>query len=125
MPLVLVAVGSAAGGLARLLVSGLVGPPGPGRFPLATFLINVAGSFVLGALSGYLTSRGGPHGDALRLAVGVGFCGSFTTFSTFELEAHGLLGARAWAMAAGYVTASVLAGWLAVRVGIAAGEWGS
>jgi CrcB protein len=125
MPFLLVAAGSCAGGLARYVVNWLLGAPEAGRFPLATFVINVAGSFVLGVLGGFLVSRGGPEAEVLRLAVGVGFCGSFTTFSTFELETHGLLGARAWAMAAGYVATSVLAGLAALRLGIAIGGGGS
>jgi len=121
MPFVLVAAGSAVGGLARFLVGAWVGAPDAGRFPLGTFLVNLAGSFVLGALSGHLVTRNGPEADMLRLAVGVGFCGGFTTFSTFALEAHALLGVKAWAMAAGYVVTSVLAGLAALRLGIAVG----
>ncbi len=93
-----------------------------GRFPLGTFLINVGGSFVLGLLGAVLAQRAVPHADALRLAVGVGFCGGFTTFSTFELETHALLEDGAWLTALGNVVLSLVAGLVAVRLGVVAAK---
>ena len=76
-----------------------------------------AGTFLLGLLGGTLAGRLVPHGDDLRLALGVGFLGAFTTFSTFEMETHALLDDGVWSMAVVNVCASVLVGLLALRAG--------
>lgn len=124
MPYLLVGVGSFIGGNARFLLARWVGSVVEGRFPLATFLINVSGSFVLGFLGALLVQRAVPNADTLRLAIGVGFCGSFTTFSTFEFETHALLEDGAWLTAAANVFLSLVAGFAAVRCGLlAARSW--
>jgi CrcB protein len=86
MPYLLVGAGSFIGGNARFILARWVGGMVDARFPLGTFLINIGGAFVLGLIGGLLADRALPHGDAIRLALGVGFCGGFTTFSTFEYE---------------------------------------
>ena len=91
-----------------------------GRFPLGTFLINVSGSFVLGFLGALLADRAVPNANALRLAIGVGFCGGFTTFSTFEFETHALFEDGVWLTALTNMFLSLFAGLLAVRFGIVA-----
>jgi CrcB protein len=88
------------------------------RFPLGTFLINVSGSFLLGVLGTVIAQRVFPSSEALRLALGVGFLGAFTTFSTFEFETHALLDDGSWLTATANVFASLFIGLLAVRVGI-------
>ena len=93
-----------------------------GRFPLGTFLINVSGSFVLGVIGGLLAQRAIPHADAIRLALGVGFCGGFTTFSTFELETHALLEDGVWLTAVANSVLSLFAGLVAVRLGVVAAK---
>jgi fluoride exporter len=123
-PFVLVGAGSAIGGMLRFAVGRAIGG-GAGGFPLSTFLINVSGSFVLGLLGGIVTHRGGGgfDADAVRLAIGVGFCGGFTTFSAFEIETHNLLAGGARFVATAYVVLSVAIGLLAVRAGLAAARW--
>jgi CrcB protein len=124
LPYLLVGIGSFMGGNARFLLARWVGAMVEARFPLATFLINVSGSFVLGFLGTLLVQRAVPHADLLRLAIGVGFCGSFTTFSTFELETHALLEDGAWLTAAANVALSFIVGLAAVRWGmVAARAW--
>jgi CrcB protein len=59
-----------------------------------------------------------PNSEAMRLALGVGFLGAFTTFSTFEFESHALLDDGSWLLAATNIVASVFLGLLAVRAGI-------
>src|SRR5437867_8124037 len=86
LPYLLVGVGGFVGANARFVMARWVGSFVEGRFPLGTFLINVSGSFLLGMLGALVSQRLVPNADALRLALGVGFLGAFTTFSTFEYE---------------------------------------
>ena len=118
MPYLLVGVGSFVGGNARYLLGRWVGGMIDARFPLATFLINVGGSFVLGVIGGLAAQRAIPHADAVRLALGVGFCGGFTTFSTFEFETHALFEDGIWLTALTNIFLSLFAGLVAVRLGL-------
>jgi CrcB protein len=122
MPYLLVGVGSFVGGNARYFVGRLVGDMVDARFPLATFLINVSGSFILGVIGGLVAGRAVPYGDALRLALGVGFCGGFTTFSTFSFETHALLEDGVWLAGLANMLLSLFAGLVAVRLGLVAGR---
>jgi len=124
MPYLLVGIGSFIGGNARYILARWVGGMIDARFPLATLLINVGGSFVLGLIGGLLAQRAIPHADAVRLALGVGFCGGFTTFSTFEFETHAFLEDGVWLTAAMNMFLSLFVGLVAVRFGIvAARSW--
>jgi len=118
LPYLLVGVGSFVGGNARYIAARWVGEMIDARFPLGIFLINVSGSFLLGLIGGLIAQRAIPNADAVRLALGVGFCGGFTTFSTFEFETHGLLEDGVWLTAVMDVVLSVFAGLLAVRLGL-------
>lgn len=86
-------------------------------FPLATFFINVSGSFVIGFLAIFFAAKF-PDGENLRLAVIVGFLGAYTTFSTFELELWNLTEDSNFTMALVYLFASVAAGFAALGCGI-------
>lgn len=124
MPCLLVGLGGFVGANARYLTGRWVDSVAGGRFPLGTFAINVSGSLLLGLLGGVLAARLVPHGDHLRLALGVGFLGAYTTFSTFEFETHALLEDGAWWSASAYAGASVVVGLLAVRLGtVLAKSW--
>jgi CrcB protein len=118
IPYVLVGVGGCAGAIARFAVARWVAVWMDTPFPLGTFVINVSGSFLLGILGTLVAERVWPDGDALRLALGVGFLGAYTTFSTFEFETHALLEDGSWLLASINVAGSVLLGLLAVRAGI-------
>jgi CrcB protein len=122
MPYLLVGAGSFVGGNARFILARWVGGMIDARFPLGTFLINVGGSFLLGFLGAMLASRAVPHSDALRLALGVEFCGGFTTFSTFEYETHALFEDGVWLPAVTNMFLSLFAGLLAVRFGVVAAK---
>ena len=106
-----VAVASGLGGLARYGISNLVHGD---DLPWATLAINVAGSFLLGALvvlpSDWLSGQS-------RTAVGVGFLGGFTTFSTFSVQAFLDFEAGEPARAVIYVSASVVLGIAAAAAG--------
>ena len=89
-------------------------------WPWATFMINLAGAFILGALLEGLARSGGDTGwrQRVRLFAGTGFCGAFTTYSTLALEVS-LLGNRGHiAVAVGYGLGSVVAGVVAAWLGI-------
>lgn len=108
----LVAVGGALGGMARYAVATL-SPVAGGRPALATFVVNIIGAFALGMLLEALTrsDRRTKVHRSTRLLLGTGFCGAFTTYSTFAHDvtaaAGGPLDATAWA--AGQVVCGVLA----------------
>src|SRR5437773_7780064 len=121
-PYVLVGLGGFLGANARFLVARSVGTLIEGRFPLGTFLINVSGSFVLGLLGAVVADRVVPNADALRLALGVGFLGAYTTFSTFEYETHALFEDGVWLTAVTNMFLSLFVGLLAVRFGIVAAK---
>lgn len=123
VPYLLVGVGGFAGANARLLVARLVAAGVDTRFPVGTFVINVSGSFLLGLLAVLAAEKVLPFSEEARFALGVGFLGAFTTFSTFEFETNVLLENGAWFQAALNVAGSVLAGLIAVRVGIAVGRY--
>lgn len=82
--IVLVALAGGLGAAARFVVDGEVRRRWSTDFPWATLTINVTGSFLLGVAAGLSVFHGSP--DDLRLVVGVGFCGGYTTFSTATLE---------------------------------------
>lgn len=112
----LVAAGGAAGSVLRYVV-GMAALEAPGGFPWGTLGINVAGSFVLGAVLGAL-----PAGHTGRLLFGTGFCGGFTTYSTFSAEVVTLVGRGAHGRASAYVLASVALSVLAAAAGAALGR---
>ncbi|MEJ2005671.1 MAG: fluoride efflux transporter CrcB, partial [Cyclobacteriaceae bacterium] len=81
--ILLVGAGGFAGSICRYLVYAWLEK---GRsLPLATLTVNLAGSLILGLFIGYYIARGA-ESNAARLLLAVGFCGSFTTFSTFAME---------------------------------------
>jgi len=103
--------------LLALWIDGRVGTP----FPVSTFVINVTGSFILGLLSGALEFATSVPPE-VRLTLGVGFLGAYTTFSTFSYETLRLVEAGDTAIAIGYVAASVAAGFTAALLGMALGR---
>jgi CrcB protein len=118
MPYLLVGLGGFIGANARFVVARLVGAIFETRFPLGTFVINISGSFLLGVLGSIVAQRVMPNSEAMRLALGVGFLGAFTTFSTFEFETHALFDDGSWLTATTNMFASLFVGLLAVRAGI-------
>lgn len=93
MNILYVALGSAVGGVCRYVVSQLLGRFFCGMFPFGTFVVNVVGCFVIGLLYGWI-GRGVPVSAEMRLLLVTGFCGGFTTFSTFMNENYMFLGSE-------------------------------
>jgi fluoride exporter len=118
LPFLLVGVGGFVGANARYIVAKWVGSLTAARFPVGTFVINVSGSFLLGLLGGLLAARLVPQSDNVRLAIGIGFLGAFTTFSTFEFETHALFEDGVWLPALTNIFVSLFVGLLAVRAGL-------
>jgi fluoride exporter len=81
----LVAIFGAAGAVSRYALDGWISDLTHGQFPWGTFAINLAGAFALGLVVAVTTERLLPHPD-WRTALGIGYLGSFTTFSTYAYE---------------------------------------
>ena len=114
----LVALGGAAGAVARYWASGIVYRlTGPG-FPWGTLVVNLLGCFLIGVVIVVLETT--IQSGALRAAVAIGFLGAFTTFSTFSYETLALLQDGDWLRAGAYVGGSVMVGLLAVAAGFGA-----
>lgn len=118
----IVAFGGAVGTLSRYGVGQGVHPDS--LFPLATLLVNITGSFALGALLAALVARGDDdaHRRTTRLLLGTGLLGGYTTYSALAVETHTLLRTDHVALGLTYALATVLAGLLAALVGIAVGR---
>lgn len=114
-----IAFGSAIGGVSRYLIGGLVQRMTGSIFPVGTLLINITGSFLLGAILRYGVDTPTLTPE-LRGLLTVGFCGGYTTFSTFSYETVALLEDGEWRRAALYVGLSVGLSVLATFLGFMA-----
>jgi len=117
-PYFLVGLGGFLGANARFILARGVGALFETKFPLGTFLINMSGSFLLGVLGTLVAQKVMPNSETMRLALGIGFLGAFTTFSTFEFETHALFDDGSWLTATTNMFASLFVGLVAVRAGI-------
>ena len=115
--LLAVAGGGACGGLARAGVQEAI-PIRSGHFPWAVFLINVSGALLIGALLA-MTPLIPPGRARLRALLATGFCGGFTTWSTFMVGTDQLLARGHIGIAFGYLAASLVAGLAATVLGAA------
>ena len=108
MPILLVMIGGAIGTALRFLVGkGSLALLGPG-YPWGTWFINLSGSLLMGLLAGLLVRFTPPSGESIRLFVGVGILGGYTTFSTFSLEAGTMIQRGDWLPAFLYVATSAV-----------------
>lgn len=115
--LVWIALGGAVGSVARAVVGWSL----PARFPWPTLLVNVTGSLLIGWLMARLGPLDSGAAASLRHLLVVGFCGGFTTFSTFSWQTLEQMQKGQWGAAATNVLLSValclLAVWLGFRLG--------
>ncbi len=118
----------ARGKLAAIYAGGVVGallrvglaeafPPAAGTWPWPTFVVNLAGALLLGYF--FALFRDHPAESLRHPFLGIGICGTLTTFSTLQLELYELVDRGETGLAAAYCAATVVAGYLLVRVGIA------
>ena len=116
--LLLVFAGGAAGSVLRWWAGIALGHRDPGQFPLATFLINVSGAFLIGALSTlYSIEWHHRHESDVAALILTGFLGGYTTFSSYQMETVTLYKEQAYRMASFYWFGSVVAGLSAAALG--------
>ncbi|MDR1633038.1 MAG: fluoride efflux transporter CrcB [Dysgonamonadaceae bacterium] len=114
--LILVGLGGGIGSIMRFLVSKI--PFAQSSFPWATFAVNIAGCFLIGLLIG-LSVRHQILDADMRLLLVTGFCGGFTTFSTFSAENVYLYQSGNYFLLALYILISIIAGFSTVLLGLA------
>lgn len=113
-----IAVGSAGGGIARYWCSGVVARLIGETFPWGTLLVNVIGSFVIGFIATLTAPDGRVFiGSTARLAIMSGFCGGYTTFSSFSIQTLSLLNDGEFLYAGANVGLSLLLCLVAVWAG--------
>jgi CrcB protein len=121
MPILLIAIGGAAGAVARYAMDVTIATRLDGAFPWGTFAVNLSGSFALGLLFALVIERellpAGARGPLM-----IGFLGAFTTFSTLMLESWRLWEDGAVALALGNLTGSMVLGVVALVGGLALGR---
>ena len=117
-PVLLVGIGGALGSIARYLSGVAVGRVWQSSFPLATMLINITGSLIMGLFIGWLPRTTPAWQADARLFFAIGVLGGFTTLSSFSLDTVVLLERGEVAQAAVYVTVSIAVSIVALFVGL-------
>jgi CrcB protein len=112
-----IAIGGAIGSVLRYLTTVLVSKYWSSQFPLATFITNVLGCFLIGLLIGIL-ERNNLSNSHLKWFLITGFCGGYTTFSAFGYENYSLLQGNNSILAFTYIGLSVFVGIMAVGLGL-------
>ncbi len=110
----LVFLGGGLGSALRYLIQRLYNTS---TWPLGTMLVNILGCLIIGLVAGWLLKTE-KFSTALSLLVISGFCGGFTTFSSFGLEGFKMLQAQAYWQFIGYFLISICLGYLAVGIGL-------
>ncbi len=111
----LVGLGGALGSMLRYATSLLTAKYYANAFPVATFITNIVGCLLIGVLIGYFSKNGN---QSLQFLLITGFCGGYTTFSTFAAENIALWQSQNYLTLITYTLASVLVGFLAVGLGL-------
>lgn len=114
--LLIIGTGSFVGGVSRFLASRFVQNTVISAFPYGTFVVNILGCFLIGLFYG-ISERGNMMSNEWRMFLTVGFCGGFTTFSTFANENLALLKDGSFFHFALYTSLSVFLGLMATYLG--------
>lgn len=115
MSYLLIGIGGALGAICRYSLGLFVARRTKSSFPFGTWIINITGSLLLGIV--FNLHKSGAVADWVMLLVGIGFCGAYTTFSTFGNETVQLIVANKWRLAVGYIVISVVVSLLAAWIG--------
>lgn len=114
--LLLIGTGGFAGSISRYLLTKFIATKWPMAFPWGTFSVNIIGCFLIGIIMGM--SFQSSISTQTRLLLATGFCGGFTTFSTYSLEIFELYQRGEAGISMLYLFASILAGFLSVWLGL-------
>jgi CrcB protein len=117
-----IAAGGIVGTLARAGLAEAM-PHRSGEWPWATFIVNLVGAFILGWLLTRLAERTAPN-RYWRFLAGTGFCGAFTTFSTFQIETFQFAHDGELLLAVAYPIVSITAGMLIAIAAVLLARWG-
>lgn len=114
--IILVGLGGALGSILRYVVGVEIKQLVATSFPIATFIINIIGCLIIGLLYGISEKNNLGNSDLNYLLI-IGFCGGFTTFSTFANENFNLIQQQNFITPLFYISSSIIIGILAVRLG--------
>lgn len=113
--LILVFLGGGLGSVSRYGIGKLL-KVNTSSFPWGTFTVNLLGSFIIGLIFGYLLTKH-KSSDYIYLLLATGFCGGFTTFSTFAHESFTYLKSGEYSLLAAYIASSLVFGMMCVGLG--------
>ena len=113
--ILLVGVGGFFGSISRYGVGQLFSKFVNSGFPAGTFAVNIIGSFIIGIVLGAFEQNN--ISDSWKLLIAVGFCGGFTTFSSFAYENFSLLDTKQFLVSTLYISLSIVVGLFAVFLG--------
>lgn len=115
--ILLVGAGGAVGSVARFLSQQMIARYYPSSFPWGTLIVNIVGCFIIGIVYAF-GEKGNLLSPEMRLLLATGFCGGFTTFSTFAYENISLMREGELLYTFLYIAASIIIGFLAAYIGI-------
>lgn len=115
--LILVGAGSCVGGISRYLIQLFVQKQFPSSIPLGTLSVNIIGCFIVGLIYA-LADKSNLLSPAIRLLLATGFCGGFTTFSSFAYENISLMQDGEFFYTSQYIALSIVVGFSSVYLGI-------